>query len=74
MAAGLTGCRQTRHLKGELPPGCRTFTSDLRIRIPATLHCEGSPPLLFTENETNTARLYADPNGAPYTKDAFTDT
>lgn len=23
-------------LRGQLPPGCRTFTSDLRVRIPAT--------------------------------------
>jgi mannosylglycerate hydrolase MGH1-like protein len=34
------------------------------------LHCEGSPDLLFTENDTNTARLYGYPNGA-HTKDAF---
>jgi hypothetical protein len=29
------------------------------------------PSLLFTENDTNTRLLYGDPNGAPYTKDAF---
>ena len=23
-------------LRGQLPPGCRTFTSDLRVRIPAS--------------------------------------
>ena len=23
-----------------------------------TLFCEGAPPLLFTENETNTARIF----------------
>jgi hypothetical protein len=34
------------------------------------LHCEGRPALLFTENETNTARLYGRP-GPLYTKDAF---
>jgi len=28
-------------------------------------------PLLFTENETNTARLYGVPNRTPYVKDAF---
>ncbi len=28
-------------------------------------------PLLFTENETNTARLYGSPNRTPYVKDAF---
>ena len=35
------------------------------------LHAEGSPRLLFTENETNTARLFGSPNGCPYLKDAF---
>jgi hypothetical protein len=30
-------------------------------------------PLLFTENETNSARLFGSPNASPYTKDAFHD-
>ncbi len=30
-----------------------------------------APALLFTENETNSARLFGTPNGSPYTKDAF---
>ncbi len=34
------------------------------------LYCEGADRLLFTENDTNTARLYGVP-GATYTKDAF---
>ena len=29
------------------------------------LYCEGTVPLLFTENETNTARLFGTPNRAP---------
>jgi hypothetical protein len=33
------------------------------------LACEGSPELLFTENETNTARLWGVPNRTPYVKD-----
>ncbi|MGD0964443.1 MAG: glucosidase [Candidatus Acidiferrales bacterium] len=32
---------------------------------------EGSPELLFTENETNNERLYQTPNRTPYVKDAF---
>jgi hypothetical protein len=32
---------------------------------------EGSPELLFTQNETNTERLYKTPNRTPYVKDAF---
>lgn len=37
------------------------------------LFCEGNPPLLFTENETNMQRLYGLPNASPYVKDAFHD-
>jgi len=35
------------------------------------LHCDQSPELLFTENETNTQRLWNHPNSTPYVKDAF---
>ena len=35
------------------------------------LYAEGAPRLLFTENETNTEKLYCSPNGTPYVKDAF---
>jgi hypothetical protein len=35
------------------------------------LHCEGSPDLLFTGNDTNTRRVYGDDNGPRYSKDAF---
>jgi hypothetical protein len=35
------------------------------------LLCDGQPTLLFTENETNTRRLYGDEDGARYVKDAF---
>jgi hypothetical protein len=35
------------------------------------LHCDGDPELLFTENETNTHRLWNQPNASPYVKDAF---
>ena len=37
------------------------------------LWCEGTPQLLFTENETNTRRLYGDQDGAKYVKDSFHD-
>ena len=32
---------------------------------------EGKPEILFTENETNFARLYGGANASPYVKDAF---
>jgi len=35
------------------------------------LCCEGAPPLLFTENETNNQRLFGTANSTPYVKDAF---
>jgi hypothetical protein len=35
------------------------------------LSFEGNPELLFTENETNLARLYSGNNPSPYVKDAF---
>ncbi len=35
------------------------------------LLCEGDPELLFTENETNNARLFGGQNATPYVKDAF---
>ncbi|HET9684454.1 MAG TPA: hypothetical protein VFP15_10145 [Gemmatimonadaceae bacterium] len=35
------------------------------------LACEGAPELLFTENETNTERLFGVSNQSPYVKDAF---
>jgi hypothetical protein len=33
-----------------------------------TLQCTGSDELVFTENETNTERLFQQPNQSPYTK------
>ena len=35
------------------------------------LYCDGSPELLFTENETNNERLFNSPNRTPFVKDAF---
>ncbi len=35
------------------------------------LHCDGSPELLFTENESNATRLWGQPNPMPHVKDAF---
>ncbi len=35
------------------------------------LYCEGSGPLLFTENETNTQRIFGVPNRSPFVKDGI---
>jgi hypothetical protein len=37
------------------------------------LHCEGKPELLFTENESNSARISGAPNHRPHVKDAIND-
>jgi len=38
------------------------------------LYCDGDVPLLFTENETNNARLFPEhPNASPYVKDGIND-
>ncbi len=37
------------------------------------LYCDGKPALLFTENETNTQRIFGVPNRSPYVKDSITD-
>ncbi len=35
------------------------------------LYCDGGPQLLFTENDTNTDRLFGAPNPSPYVKDGI---
>ncbi|HUO33544.1 MAG TPA: hypothetical protein VMU43_00990 [Candidatus Acidoferrum sp.] len=37
------------------------------------LYCEGGVPLLFTENETNSERIFGTPNRMPYVKDSIND-
>ncbi|HKE57254.1 MAG TPA: hypothetical protein VKB46_11145, partial [Pyrinomonadaceae bacterium] len=37
------------------------------------LYCEGTPQLLFTENETNSRRLFNCENAYPYVKDGIND-
>jgi hypothetical protein len=37
------------------------------------LYCEGAAALLFTENETNNARLFGTANASPYVKDAINE-
>ena len=38
-----------------------------------SLYCQGHPPLLFTENDTNNKRLFGAPNATPYVKDGIND-
>ena len=34
---------------------------------------DGSPELLFTENETNAQRIFGAPNATPFVKDGIND-
>ena len=62
-------------LKGELTAadgaGGAVITASHPERGVLELRCEGQPTLLFTENETNHARLWGAANPTPYVKDAF---
>ena len=42
-----------------------------RRSVAVELRCDGTPELLFTDNETNTERLWGTANATPYVKDAF---
>lgn len=37
------------------------------------LYCDGAPELLFTENDTNTQRLFNSTNSSPYVKDGINE-
>jgi len=51
--------------------GAGAFVLDEETYGRRWLHCAGQPTLLFTENETNTERLFGYANGSRYVKDAF---
>jgi hypothetical protein len=59
-------------------PGLRKFSdggiaaSDPEIGD-YVLYCENNPPLLFTENESNNARLFGTTNSSRYVKDGIND-
>ena len=66
-------------LTGAEGKGCRTVRAshdDPRFRDSVdgfTLFSEGSAPLLFTENESNHARLFGGTNATPFVKDGIND-
>jgi mannosylglycerate hydrolase MGH1-like protein len=69
--------RNTWSWGDEEPKPCLSLAADDAIRASHhelgdyTLVCEGLPEFLFTENESNTKRLWDKPNRSPYVKDAF---
>ena len=52
------------------PPIIRAADPKLGERY---LYCDGAPSLLFTENETNTERIFGVPNRSPYVKDSISN-
>jgi hypothetical protein len=51
--------------------GWRTLATNHSHYGERRLYCEGAPELLFTENETNTERLFGVANTSAHVKDAF---
>jgi hypothetical protein len=64
-------------LKGQKGGGFSAITTHLTDPVfqeslaDYTLYCEGDEPLLFTENESNNAKLFGTSNASAYVKDAF---
>jgi hypothetical protein len=64
------------NLRQETPPsrvGCAVIALDESTYGRRALYCEGNPTLLFTENETNHARLGGAASESIYTKDGIND-
>jgi hypothetical protein len=53
------------------PPGSLAIAASHAELGERYLYVEGTGELLFTENETNTERIFGKPNATPYVKDAF---
>ena len=53
------------------PAGTRAVNAAHATLGSYLLYCEGSPELLFTENETNEERINGTPNRSPYVKDGI---
>ncbi len=57
----------------EGPPGASLVVLDDDMYGRRYFHCDGAPELLFTENETNTHRLFGIPNVSQFCKDGIDD-
>jgi hypothetical protein len=55
----------------EKPDGTLVVQADHSAAGTYYLYAEGSPEMIFTENETNTLHLYGEANQTQYVKDAF---
>jgi hypothetical protein len=59
--------------EGAQKPAMKAEAGSIQISEGQRLYYQGSPELLFTENETNTRRLYNYANGTHYAKDGIND-
>jgi hypothetical protein len=57
----------------DAPKGATAVSAAHPLLGAFTLSCEGDVALLFTENETNHARLFGSENESPYVKDGIND-
>jgi len=53
--------------------GCAAIMASHHDLGDVSFYCEGTPRLLFTENETNNERLFGTRNVSPYVKDGIND-
>jgi hypothetical protein len=60
-------------LKDASKDGAAAITASDALLGDYFLHCDGHPQLLFTENETNNARLFGGANPTPFVKDGIND-
>ena len=70
------GWHSPKNARPEMKKGLGPITAiqaDHAEMGPHTLLCQDSPELLFTDNETNSRRLYGTDNAAPYVKDGIND-
>ncbi|HEX3102035.1 MAG TPA: hypothetical protein VHQ01_09600, partial [Pyrinomonadaceae bacterium] len=63
-----TGIEQTGHIQAG---GDAVIEIEEESNGKRWLYCDGTPELLFTENETNNQRLFGSANRTPYVKDAI---
>ncbi|MCC7214538.1 MAG: glucosidase [Nitrospira sp.] len=68
-----TDIRRPRFRRGESIDHVRVIETQHEHYGLRRLLCEGEPTLLFTENDTNSRRLYGDHTGSRYVKDSFHD-
>ena len=68
-----TDIRRPRFRQGESIDHMRVIETQHEHYGLRRLLCEGEPVLLFTENDTNSRRLYGDQTGPRYVKDSFHD-